>query len=78
MKTHKNTLNSLVTMNNQAIEKEKMNELYGGAGFKPFPPLTIGGAVACTADTFTVTPSGSHNDGDDSWEGECGGSIPPK
>lgn len=32
---------------------------------------------ASTLDTMTVTPSGCHNDGGDSWDGEDSGSPPP-
>jgi len=47
-------------MNDVNLEKSQMNQFFGG-----------GGGSGCTLDTVTVTPSGSANDGDDSWGGEC-------
>ena len=55
------TLEKMASMNANNIESESMNKLFGGAAASP-----------CTADTTTVTPSGSSNDGSDSYEGECG------
>jgi len=47
-------------MNDVNLEKSQMNQFFGG-----------GGGSGCTGSTATVTPSGSHNDGDDSYAGEC-------
>jgi len=57
----KKTKLNLWEMNDSNLEKEQMNQVFGGAG----------GSSPCTTDTITVTPTGSKNDGDDSWDGEC-------
>ena len=60
-------LSDIKKMNSVNLEANQMNEVFGGRA--------VGGG--CTLDTVTVTPSGSSNDGDDSWSGECTGSLPP-
>ncbi|GEN08096.1 bacteriocin-type signal sequence-containing protein [Myxococcus fulvus] len=46
----------------QTLENEELEAVTGG---KAAP-------AGCTLDTFTVTPRGGSNDGDDSYSGECG------
>jgi|GEM_PF-4393164 len=47
----------------KTLENDQLDAVTGG---KSAP------AGGCTLDTITVTPSGNSNDGNDSWEGECG------
>lgn len=62
----KMNLSDIKKMNTVNLEADQMNEVFGGRA--------VGGN--CTLDTITVTPSGSSNDGDDSWSGECSGELP--
>ncbi len=54
-------------MNDANLEKKQMSSVFGGQ---------VSGSQ-CTASTYTVTPTGGQNDGDDSWAGECEGTLPP-
>ena len=56
-------------MNDVNLEKDQMNQFFGGRN--------CSGGAGCTLDTITVTPSGNFNDGDDSWDGECGNPPTP-
>jgi len=62
------TLEKIASMNANNIEKKQMDELFGGVASQT-------ASQPCTLETITCTPNGNKNDGDDSWEGECGVSV---
>jgi len=66
MKKLKLNLNDIKLMNDVNLEKEQMNQVFGGHMSNDV-----------TLDTATCTPSGTKNDGDDSWAGESAGIANP-
>ncbi|MBK7537172.1 MAG: hypothetical protein IPI49_17765 [Myxococcales bacterium] len=50
----------------RTLESTELDKVHGGRA-----------ATVITLSTITVTPSGSSNDGDDSWSGEDSGGLPP-
>ena len=58
----KSNLKSIKLMNDANCEREQMNQFFGGVA-----------GNGCTATTMTVHPNSPvTNDGDDSYQGECG------
>lgn len=60
-------MKKLEKFNFEAVDNSVMQAIFGG--------MQNGGS-GCTLDTITVTPTGTSNDGDDTWDGECDGALP--